>query len=323
MDRKARAPRPASFDEANEEFNLWKQICTTLNKLDGIHRDGDGVFGSINKLHTVTETEGELALRQCHLGYRTTRFRQHLSNPMLGLSSSTSSKLSTLYEKAIEASNLEMKTIADTIEKLHILTALRNAPESGADQKRKKRKSEADDLRTGMVAAGGPKKAKSDRIIPNGTMVAAKHGKQKDKSEEWILAVVLNFYAEKNKYQVEDVDQDDNSGVRPIYVLSTKSVIPIPEESEVRLLPEIPPNQGVLALYPGTTCFYKATVVVSPSKVSCREVLGDDFRRNSSHAISAFPLNKDSEFLGYYKVRFEDDNNETKFVLPRDVLRVK
>ncbi|RUS24392.1 SGF29 tudor-like domain-containing protein [Jimgerdemannia flammicorona] len=78
-----------------------------------------------------------------------------------------------------------------------------------------------------------------------------------------------------------------------------KSVIPIPNESEVRLLPEIPPNQDVLALYPGTTCFYKATVVVSPSK------------------------NKDPEYLGFYKVRFEDDNNETQFVSPRDVLRVK
>lgn len=32
-------------------------------------------------------------------------------------------------------------------------------------------------------------------------------------------------------------------------------------------MPEIPISQDVLALYPGTTCFYKATVVMVPSKV--------------------------------------------------------
>ncbi|RUO96512.1 SGF29 tudor-like domain-containing protein [Jimgerdemannia flammicorona] len=70
------------------------------------------------------------------------------------------------------------------------------------------------------------------------------------------------------RFAIQDVD-DDNSGVRQKYMVPIKSVIPIPNESEVRLLPEIPPNQDVLALYPGTTCFYKATVVVSPSKVGC------------------------------------------------------
>lgn len=39
--------------------------------------------------------------------------------------------------------------------------------------------------------------------------MAARQPKEKDKSEEWILAVVLQYYADKNKYQVEDVDQDD------------------------------------------------------------------------------------------------------------------
>ena len=29
------------------------------------------------------------------------------------------------------------------------------------------------------------------------------------KSEEWILAIVLHYYPDKNKYHVEDVDVDD------------------------------------------------------------------------------------------------------------------
>ena len=60
--------------------------------------------------------------------------------------------------------------------------------------------------------------------------MAAKQPKQKDKNEEWILAVVINFQADKNRfhyqnyennfgkltlsihlsrYHVEDVDQDE------------------------------------------------------------------------------------------------------------------
>ncbi|CAG8800700.1 10987_t:CDS:1, partial [Racocetra fulgida] len=33
-------------------------------------------------------------------------------------------------------------------------------------------------------------------------------------------------------------------------------------------LPEFPQSATVIALYPGTTCFYKADVVLPPSKIS-------------------------------------------------------
>lgn len=36
-------------------------------------------------------------------------------------------------------------------------------------------------------------------ILSHGTSVAARQPKQKDKNEEWILAVVLNYHTEKNK----------------------------------------------------------------------------------------------------------------------------
>lgn len=49
----------------------------------------------------------------------------------------------------------------------------------------------------------------SSHIITRGTTVAARQPKEKDKNEEWILAVVLQYHSDKNKYQVEDVDQDD------------------------------------------------------------------------------------------------------------------
>jgi SAGA-associated factor 29 len=36
-------------------------------------------------------------------------------------------------------------------------------------------------------------------ILPLGTSVAAKQPKQKDKNEEWILAVVIGYNTERNK----------------------------------------------------------------------------------------------------------------------------
>jgi len=49
------------------------------------------------------------------------------------------------------------------------------------------------------------------------------------------------------------------------YTLSARSVIMIMDDQDA--VPEFPAGHTVLALYPSTTCFYKAMVVQSPSKV--------------------------------------------------------
>lgn len=50
-------------------------------------------------------------------------------------------------------------------------------------------------------------------------------------------------------------------------MLQPRNVIPIPNVNEVMALAELGTGEDVLALYPGTTCFYKAKVVAPPSKV--------------------------------------------------------
>ncbi|CEG84284.1 hypothetical protein RMATCC62417_18107 [Rhizopus microsporus] len=78
-------------------------------------------------------------------------------------------------------------------------------------------------------------------------------------------------------------------------MLSPKYVIPVPTPKEAEMAPEIPAHQEVLALYPSTTCFYRAVVISPPSK------------------------NKD---IKNYKVQFEDDNDEVKQVAPEHVLEM-
>lgn len=53
-------------------------------------------------------------------------------------------------------------------------------------------------------------------------------------------------------------------------MLPPRNVIAVPAPADVKSIPGIAPDQVVLALYPGTTCFYRAIVVHSPpiSKVS-------------------------------------------------------
>lgn len=51
-------------------------------------------------------------------------------------------------------------------------------------------------------------------------------------------------------------------------MLQPRNIIPIPGMNEVKNLIEINPSQPVLALYPGTTCFYRAKVVSPPFKAS-------------------------------------------------------
>ncbi|KAG0165304.1 hypothetical protein DFQ28_007039 [Apophysomyces sp. BC1034] len=80
-------------------------------------------------------------------------------------------------------------------------------------------------------------------------------------------------------------------------MLQPRNVIAVHEADEIHGA-EISVGNDVLALYPGTTCFYKATVITPPSK------------------------NKDTNYLSSYKVQFEDDNDQVKYVLARNVLEV-
>jgi SAGA-associated factor 29 len=57
MDRKSRTSRLASLEESNEEASLWKEICTSLVKLETIQREAGNVITNINK---AAQTSGFL-----------------------------------------------------------------------------------------------------------------------------------------------------------------------------------------------------------------------------------------------------------------------
>ncbi|CAH8494281.1 unnamed protein product [Schistosoma mattheei] len=81
-------------------------------------------------------------------------------------------------------------------------------------------------------------------------------------SEGCILAEVVSYNPDKEIYEVEDVDAEEGKMPKR-YSLSRSKVIPLPKwKANPITNPEAIFNKGatVLALYPQTTCFYKAIV---------------------------------------------------------------
>ncbi|KAK7084198.1 hypothetical protein SK128_010589 [Halocaridina rubra] len=94
--------------------------------------------------------------------------------------------------------------------------------------------------------------------------------------DNWILAEVVNYNTATNKYEVDDIDEEQKER----HTLSRRRVYPLPL---MRANPEVNPEalyaKGsiVMALYPQTTCFYKAVINRLPTLATEEyEVLFED-----------------------------------------------
>ncbi|KAJ3046925.1 hypothetical protein HK097_000394 [Rhizophlyctis rosea] len=251
---------------ANEETTLWSQICADLNALDTARRTAESKVSKCNGFNQKLEERGERVNNKVVL------------------------KLMEKYDGCVREASEEEKILEQLRERLQLLIALRTATETGLDTKRKKR-GEKPKLGSPMV-----KRAKSDdaesTLLQKGDQVAVK-----PISSDWLLAIVLRYIDEKKKYEVEDAEDDEERpGTRKKYIFPAKMVIPIPKDVNRR--PEFEAGHEVLAQYPASSCFYKATVVLPPSK--------------NPHTAPGI--------AGMYIIKFEDDGDIERTVEPRMVL---
>ncbi|KAJ2156967.1 hypothetical protein GGF46_004838 [Coemansia sp. RSA 552] len=148
-----------------------------------------------------------------------------------------------------------------------------------------------------------------ERVIARGSLVAARVVAD----EEWILATVLGFSSERNRYTVQDYDVE--SGERPTYVLGPRSVVYVSSDPRLgarRVRDDtrtLGTGQRVLALYPRTTVFYQCTVVLPPSLNAASPP--------DPHAALVFapgvppaPARPDPRSNPMYRVRFDDDDDK-------------
>ncbi|XP_042223577.1 SAGA-associated factor 29-like isoform X2 [Homarus americanus] len=94
--------------------------------------------------------------------------------------------------------------------------------------------------------------------------------------DNWILAEVVSYNTTTNKYEVDDIDEEQKER----HTLSRRRVYPLPL---MRANPEVnpealyPKGSIVMALYPQTTCFYKAVINRLPTLATEEyEVLFED-----------------------------------------------
>jgi SAGA-associated factor 29 len=110
----------------------------------------------------------------------------------------------------------------------------------------------------------------SNYIASPGDMVAARVKGQEDE-ENWILAEVVSYNAVTAKYDVDDIDAEEG---KERHTLSRRRIVPLPRwkaDPETNTEALFPKGTLVLALYPQTTCFYRAVIHEPPRRI------GDDY----------------------------------------------
>ncbi|KAK7048358.1 SAGA-associated factor 29 [Favolaschia claudopus] len=115
----------------------------------------------------------------------------------------------------------------------------------------------------------------------------------------WILAVVVRcLNNDKHRYEVQDPEPQEDGQPGLCYNTTLKAIIPLPDPnapagspSHLSSYHEYPPGSTVMALYPDTSCFYRAEVISTP--------------KYSQQAGRATPSSKH-----IYKLKFEDDDNQ-------------
>ncbi|KAI0926963.1 hypothetical protein AcW1_007659 [Taiwanofungus camphoratus] len=131
----------------------------------------------------------------------------------------------------------------------------------------------------------------------------ASDGAGNGKDEEWILAVVTKcINQDKNRYEVQDPEPQEDGQPGQCYNTTLRAIIPLPDPTappdsaaHLNAYPEFTTGSTVMALYPDTSCFYRAEVVASP-----RDMQPSD-RAGQSSKQTPIPM---------YKLKFEDDDDQ-------------
>ncbi|XP_073847751.1 SAGA-associated factor 29 [Musca autumnalis] len=210
-------------------------------------------------------------------------------------------KMKSLYKACLQDAAVEEDTIRKALEKIHEIRNIRNerriqarnagnkeAIRRGALMKMVQISAQTLPL---FVSKPGEKVPPLCGAIPAESNYIAKVGdnvaalvKGVEEEENWILAEVVSFLHRQNKYDVIDIDEEQKDR----HVLSKRKVIPLPL---MRANPEtdghalFPKDTVVMALYPQTTCFYKAIIHRLPQTATeDYEVLFEDSSYSNGYA---------------------------------------
>ncbi|KAI0057796.1 hypothetical protein BV25DRAFT_1872264 [Artomyces pyxidatus] len=128
---------------------------------------------------------------------------------------------------------------------------------------------------------------------PNGKGGDSASGDAEDTT--WIMAKITRCIGmDKNRYEVQDVEPQEDGQPGAKFNTTLRAIIPLPDleapptsAAHLNAYQEFPTGSTVLALYPDTSCFYRAEVLASPKD-----------------------LQPPGRVVPKYKLKFEDDDDQ-------------
>ncbi|XP_031260138.1 SAGA-associated factor 29 homolog A isoform X6 [Pistacia vera] len=219
-------------------------ILDRSKELDRLRKEQEEVLIEINKMHKKLQATPELVEKP---------------------GDNSLAKLKGLY---IQAKDLSENEVAVSNMLLNQLDAFlppgppgQQRRRIGNDQKRKRMKNDSDISRPSHVRS----QLEACASLKNEQVAARVTDGDKD---EWFVVKVMHFDRDTREFEVldEEPGDDEEGGVQRKYKLPMSCIIPFPKRNDPSSVPEFAPGRHVLAVYPGTTALYKATVVNTPRK---------------------------------------------------------
>ncbi|KOM38452.1 hypothetical protein LR48_Vigan03g183400 [Vigna angularis] len=208
-------------------------LLESSKELDRVRKEQEEILSEINKLHKKLQTTPEVVEKP---------------------GDTSLARLKVLYTQAKDLSESE----ANLAPKYIRVT-------EGNEQKRKRVKTESDISRLNPTMRNHLEACASLK----GEQVAARVTPRNADKDEWFVVKVIHFDKESKEFEVLDEepgDDEESSGQRQ-YKLPMGNIIAFPKSNDPSSAQDFPPGKHVLAVYPGTTALYKATVVQGPRRV--------------------------------------------------------
>ncbi|CAL4892550.1 unnamed protein product [Urochloa decumbens] len=250
-------------------------IASLLEKakeLDQLKKEQEEVLVEINKHHKKVLTTPEFADKTSDAFFL---------------------KLRGLYARAKELSESEISASTALIGLLDgLLQSGTSAPQRKkievGDPKKKRIKSDTD---TARFSAASMRNQLEQAANLKGEQVAARV-KSDDEKDEWFVVKVIHFDKETKEYEVLDEEPgDDEESIQRKYKLPMSCIIPFPKKGDPSSAPDFGQGRQVLAVYPGTTALYRATVASHHKRKSDDYILEfDDDEEDGSLPQRAVPF---------------------------------
>ncbi|XP_042496083.1 SAGA-associated factor 29 homolog A-like [Macadamia integrifolia] len=243
-------------------------ILELSRELDKLRKEQDVFLVEINKLHKKLQSTPELVEKS--------------GDDLLG-------RLRELYQKAKELSENEVNVSTTLISELESFMQSVHRRKDGSEQKKKRMKADSDMSR--LSPAGSMRNQLELAASLKGEQVAARVTPDGAEKHEWFVVKVIHFDREAKVILMMTV---------VLYILFRKyklpmsRIIPFPKRNDPPSAPDFPTGRHVLAVYPGTTALYKATVVNTHRKKKTDDYLleFDDDEEDGSLPQRTVPFHK-------------------------------